>query len=102
MRYTPSQYYYYGARSFRTEHCVGTIFITILGTQALTLNAERSFAFGALCMMTFDAFMEPAAVTLGYWTWVSVRMRFLAEIPPALAFHAYWGQLLYFTLVNLR
>jgi putative membrane protein len=86
----------------------------------------------ATLMATFDVFMEPAAVALRYWAWLELRpFPFVAPFQnyaawfgisfvfalvglhtqalpmfrqrlPAFAFHAYWAQLLYFTLVNCR
>jgi putative membrane protein len=86
----------------------------------------------AMLMAMFDVFMEPAAVSLRYWAWLELRpFPFVAPFQnytawfgisfafasvglytralpmfgqrlPTFAFHAYWAQLLYFTLVNCR
>lgn len=77
----------------------------------------------ALLMVIFDAFMEPAAVKLGYWTWrhgavpwrnflawfvfgfilsyIGLRLGLLMEKSLPVAVHAYFAQLGYFVLVNL-
>lgn len=75
-------------------------------------------------MTVFDVFMEPAAVALNYWNWngetvpvqnyiawflisfffawLAIRLKVFSVKIPALAFHAYLAQLLYFVLVYFK
>lgn len=83
----------------------------------------------AVCMTVFDIFMEPVSVKLHYWTWLNQPgTNFIAADPqnyvawfcisyglawyalrqelfsvplPRAAWHSYWGQLLYFTIIAL-
>jgi Carotenoid biosynthesis protein len=83
----------------------------------------------ATCMAIFDTFMEPVAVKLDYWQWLeptgntffvapfknyavwfltsyvlgfaAMKWKLFAAPMPRFAFHAYWAQLLYFTMVAL-
>jgi len=78
----------------------------------------------SLLMVLFDIVMEPAAMKLGYWTWmdgsipiqnfiawfvislffaiIGVRLKIFKEKLPAIVFHAYFAQLIYFGLVILK
>jgi len=78
----------------------------------------------SLLMVLFDIVMEPAAMKLGYWTWLSgsiliqnfiawfvisfvfavigVRIRLFIEKLPSIVFHAYFAQLIYFGMVILK
>lgn len=78
----------------------------------------------SLLMVLFDLVMEPAAMKLGYWTWlggsipiqnflawfgislifalIAVAMGLFKAKLPAIAFHAYFAQLIYFGLVILK
>lgn len=78
----------------------------------------------SLMMVLFDLVMEPAAMKLGYWTWlggsipiqnfiawfaislffaiIGVRMKLFKQKLPAIVFHAYFAQLIYFGLVILK
>ena len=78
----------------------------------------------ALLMVCFDLFMEPAAVKLGYWSWMDnyiplqnylvwFGLSFVFAILglqagifrrplPQIAFHCYFAQLVYFGLVGLK
>ncbi|MEJ2636895.1 MAG: carotenoid biosynthesis protein [Calditrichia bacterium] len=75
-------------------------------------------------MTVFDVFMEPAAVALNYWSWsgetvpvqnyiawflisfffawLAIRLKVFRVKIPALAFHAYLAQLLYFVLIYFK
>ena len=77
----------------------------------------------ALLMVCFDLLMEPAAVKLGYWTWmndhiplqnyltwfglsfifavIGFQVGVFRQQLPRIAFHFYFAQLLYFGLVSL-
>jgi hypothetical protein len=77
----------------------------------------------ALLMVSFDFFMEPAAMRLGYWSWqdgavplqnylawfvlgyifahLGWRLGLFTQKQPALAMHAYFAQLVYFIMVML-
>lgn len=78
----------------------------------------------SLLMVLFDLVMEPAAMKLGYWIWldgsipiqnfiawfgislifalIAVAMSLFKAKLPAIAFHAYFAQLIYFGLVILK
>lgn len=77
----------------------------------------------ALLMVAFDVLMEPAAVYLGYWTWVAgpplhnylgwfvisllfsllgARMRLFETRLPSFARHAFLAQMIYFILIFLK
>ena len=78
----------------------------------------------SLLMVLFDIVMEPAAMKLGYWTWlggsipiqnfiawfmisyffvmIGLRMKLFKEKSPAIVFHAYFAQLIYFGMVILK
>lgn len=78
----------------------------------------------SLLMVLFDIVMEPAAMKLGYWTWqngsipllnfiawfgisfifavIGLRMRLFHAKLPAIVFHAYFAQLVYFGMVILK
>lgn len=78
----------------------------------------------SLLMVLFDLVMEPAAMKLGYWTWLDGSIPFqnfiawfgisllfaLIAVPmdlfktnlPAIVFHAYFAQLVYFGMVILK
>lgn len=78
----------------------------------------------SLLMVLFDIVMEPAAVKLSYWTWlggsipvqnfiawfvislifalIGVRFSLFKEKLPAIVFHAYFAQLIYFGIVILK
>jgi uncharacterized membrane protein len=78
----------------------------------------------SLLMVLFDLVMEPAAMGLGYWTWlggsvpiqnfiawfgislffatIGVGIRLFKEKLPSIVFHAYFAQLIYFGLVILK
>lgn len=78
----------------------------------------------SLLMVLFDLVMEPAAMKLGYWTWlegsipiqnfiawfgisllfamIGLRMKLFQLRLPAIVFHAYFAQLIYFGLVILK
>ena len=78
----------------------------------------------SLLMVLFDLVMEPAAMKLGYWTWlggsipfqnfiawfaislffaiIGVRMKLFKEKLPSIVFHAYLAQLIYFGMVILK
>lgn len=78
----------------------------------------------SLLMVLFDIVMEPAAMKLGYWTWLGgsipiqnfiawfvislffaitgVRISMFKEKLPAIVFHAYVAQLIYFGMVILK
>ena len=78
----------------------------------------------SLLMLLFDLVMEPAAMKLGYWTWlassipnqnfiawfvislffamIAVRIKLFQEKSPAIVFHAYFAQLVYFGMVILK
>jgi putative membrane protein len=78
----------------------------------------------SLLMVLFDIVMEPAAMKLDYWTWlggsipiknfiawfvislfwaiVGVRIGLFKEKLPAIVFHAYFAQLIYFGMVILK
>lgn len=82
-----------------------------------------SAALTALFMTIFDFFMEPAAVRLNYWHWMSEtvplinyiswflvsflfsylanRLKFITKNLPSLPLHAYYAQLIYFVLIYL-
>ncbi len=84
-------------------------------TQAISIS---------LLMVLFDLVMEPAAMKLGYWNWldgsipiqnfiawfgislffalIGLRMKLFREKLPALVFHAYFAQLVYFGMVILK
>ena len=108
-------------------------FVMLIASTAVAQKiARKSLAEGfhfkvaflaALLMVCFDLLMEPAAVKLDYWTWMSdpIPLRnYLAwfglsfifalvgfqigvfrQQLPRIAFHCYFAQLLYFGLVNL-
>lgn len=76
----------------------------------------------AFLMFVFDLFMEPAATKLKYWQWIEneiplqnytawfalsflfsylgLRIGLFREQMPAIVFHAYFAQLLYFGMVS--
>ncbi|UCE07652.1 MAG: carotenoid biosynthesis protein [bacterium] len=78
----------------------------------------------SLLMVLFDIVMEPAAMKLGYWTWlggsipiqnfiawfvisyffviIGLRMKLFKEKSPSIVFHAYFAQLIYFGMVILK
>ncbi|MDZ7401880.1 MAG: carotenoid biosynthesis protein [candidate division KSB1 bacterium] len=78
----------------------------------------------SLLMVLFDIVMEPAAMKLGYWTWlgdsipiqnfiawfmisfifaiIGLRLRLFQAKLPAIVFHAYFAQLVYFGMVILK
>ncbi len=78
----------------------------------------------SLLMVLFDIVMEPAAMKLGYWTWLGVsipiqnfvawfgislffaliaaRMCLFKTKLPAFVFHAYFAQLIYFGILILN
>jgi putative membrane protein len=78
----------------------------------------------SLLMVFFDIIMEPAAVKLGYWSWqggdipfqnyiawflisyifviVGYGMNILKRNIPVISQHAYYAQLMYFILVNMK
>jgi len=78
----------------------------------------------SMLMVLFDIVMEPAAMKLGYWTWlgssipiqnflawfvislffaiIAVRIGLYKEKLPTIVFHAYFAQLIYFGLVILK
>lgn len=78
----------------------------------------------SLLMVLFDIVMEPAAMKLGYWTWlggsipiqnfiawfgisllfaaIGLRLRLFNAKLPSFVFHAYLAQLIYFGLVILK
>ncbi len=78
----------------------------------------------SLLMVLFDLVMEPAAMKLGYWTWldgsipiqnfiawfgisfifalIALPMRLFKTKLPAIVFHAYFAQLVYFGMVILK
>lgn len=78
----------------------------------------------SLLMVLFDIVMEPAAMKLGYWTWlggsipiqnfiawfgisfifalIALPMDLFKTKLPAIVFHAYFAQLIYFGLVILK
>jgi len=78
----------------------------------------------SLLMVLFDIVMEPAAMKLGYWNWqngsipllnfiawfvisfifavIGLRLRLFKERLPAIVFHAYFAQLVYFGMVILK
>ncbi|TAE29509.1 MAG: carotenoid biosynthesis protein [Candidatus Kapaibacterium sp.] len=83
----------------------------------------------ALCMTVFDMFMEPVSVKLHYWHWLeatgnsfivaplqnylawfgnsfllaycAVRLGLFQTQMPRVAWHGYWAQLLYFSIIAL-
>jgi len=91
--------------------------------EKFTPNPIVSAFFIAMLLVIFDLFMEPAAIKLDYWQWsgnkipgqnyvvwfllsflfsyLGLRLGLFKEKIPSLALHAYFAQLLYFTLVNL-
>lgn len=91
-------------------------------SQFLQYSIVESF-FIALLMTIFDYGMEPAAVRLGYWAWagidiplqnyvawfilgwifafVGLRMKAFHSESASFSFHAYWAQILYFTLIRV-
>ncbi len=78
----------------------------------------------SLLMVLFDIIMEPAAVKLGYWIWLSesipiqnffawfvvsllfaligLRIGSFKQKLPTIVFHAYFAQLIYFVMVILK
>ena len=84
-------------------------------TQAISIS---------MLTVLFDIVMEPAAMKLGYWTWldgsipiqnfiawfvtsflfaiIGVRIDLFKEKLPAIVFHAYLAQLIYFGMVILQ
>ena len=78
----------------------------------------------SLLMVLFDIVMEPAAIKLGYWSWlvgsipiqnfiawfgisflfavIGVRMSLFKQKLPDVVFHAYFAQLIYFGMVILK
>jgi putative membrane protein len=78
----------------------------------------------SLLMVLFDIVMEPAAMKLGYWTWlggsipiqnfiawfvisfvfaiIGLRLCLFKVKLPAIVFHAYFAQLVYFGMVILK
>jgi putative membrane protein len=78
----------------------------------------------ALLMTFFDFMMEPAAIKLGYWTWIEVevplqnyvawfilggllaglgyKMGLFKSKHPPLAVHIYFAQLIYFILIIFK
>jgi putative membrane protein len=78
----------------------------------------------SLLMVLFDIVMEPAAMKLGYWNWqdgsipllnfiawfvisfvfavIGLRLRLFKAKLPAIVFHAYFAQLVYFGMVILK
>lgn len=83
-------------------------------------NFWKAFVVGVL-MMLFDAFMEPAAIKLKYWTWeigivplqnylawfvfgtlfayIGFRMKVFIRLSPIFAFHVYLAQLIFFIMI---
>ncbi len=85
--------------------------------------------FVALCMTIFDMFMEPVSVKLHYWHWLEItgnsfivaplqnymawfgisfvlayaalRLGLFQTPMPRVAWHGYWAQLLYFSVIAL-
>lgn len=107
----------------------GMLLSSIAVTQKLLRgkSTRRLLLFSlviSLLMVIFDFFMEPAAIELAYWQWMGnkiplrnylawfllsclfsylgLRLGLCQEKMPPLAFHAYFAQLLYFGIVNLR
>ena len=95
--------------------------------RVMELHTKRRIVIASLLtgllMVSFDVFLEPAAVKLEYWFWIDgfvpfsnyvtwfvastifayagLRYKvFLKEIP-AIAMHAYAAQLLYFIITNM-
>ena len=84
----------------------------------------KSALLVALLMVCFDVLMEPAAVKLGYWTWINgdiplqnylawfglgfifatigLHTGLFRQLLPRIAIHCYFAQLLYFGLVVLK
>ena len=91
--------------------------------RSLRLNPFAGALMTALFMMIFDVLMEPAAVALGYWSWVGnsiplqnyvawfavsfvfayigFSLRLFAGKAPPVGLHAYFAQVLYFALVSI-
>ena len=98
--------------------------VQIIAPQSITRNHFRFSCLVALLMVCFDLFMEPAAMKLGYWTWVNSRVPLQNYVAwfglsfifgmvgsqvgvfrrplPRIAFHCYFAQLVYFGLVGLQ
>lgn len=109
-------------------------FVMLVASTAIAQKiAPKSLADGsrfkiallvALLMVCFDLLMEPAAVKLGYWTWMSgdIPLRnylmwfglsfifaiiglytgLFRRLLPRIAIHLYFAQLIYFGLVALK
>ena len=95
-----------------------------IAPQSITQSHFRFSCLVALLMVGFDLFMEPAAVKLNYWTWVSSRaplQNYVAwfglsfafaiiglqvgvfrHLFPRIVIHFYFAQLFYFGLVVLK
>lgn len=95
--------------------------------RLMTFDSDKKILFASLLtgllMVSFDVFLEPAAVKLEYWFWIEgfvpfsnyitwfaastvfayIGFRYTVfprEIPP-IAMHAYTAQILYFIFTNL-
>ena len=91
-------------------------------TRTNSANIIFTAILSALFMSIFDFFMEPAAVKLGYWSWLEgeipwrnylawfvisfflvISAKLLKILPQkfsTLGIHAYFAQLIYFLMVN--